>query len=51
MHALAARRVTRVAECGPGKILNGLLKRIERAIDGRPLGGPAELNQALHDWR
>jgi [acyl-carrier-protein] S-malonyltransferase len=51
MHALAARGITRVAECGPGKILTGLLKRIERAIDGRALGGPAELNQALHDWR
>jgi [acyl-carrier-protein] S-malonyltransferase len=51
MHALAARGVTRVAECGPGKVLAGLLKRIERAIDGRAIGGPAELAQALHDWR
>jgi [acyl-carrier-protein] S-malonyltransferase len=50
MHAIASRGVTRVAECGPGKVLIGLLKRIERSLDGRALGGPAELSQALHDW-
>jgi [acyl-carrier-protein] S-malonyltransferase len=51
MHALAGRGVMRVAECGPGKVLSGLLKRIERTIDGRAIGGPAELTQALGDWR
>lgn len=50
VHALAARGVTRAAECGPGKVLVGLIKRIERAIDGRAIGGPAELSQALADW-
>jgi [acyl-carrier-protein] S-malonyltransferase len=50
VHALAARGVARVAECGPGKVLVGLIKRIERAIDGRAIGGPAELAQALADW-
>jgi len=50
MHALANRGVARVAECGPGKVLIGLLKRIERSIDGRALGAPAELAQAIHDW-
>ncbi|MDR3387747.1 MAG: ACP S-malonyltransferase [Rudaea sp.] len=47
---LAARGVTRVAECGPGKVLTGLLKRIERTIDGRALGAPAELAQTINDW-
>jgi len=51
MHALASRGIARVAECGPGKVLTGLLKRIERAIDGRALGAPAELAQALADWK
>ena len=51
MHALAARGVTRVAECGPGKVLIGLLKRIERSIDGRALGEPASLQQATIDWK
>jgi [acyl-carrier-protein] S-malonyltransferase len=48
---LAARGITRSAECGPGKVLIGLLKRIERTIDGRAIGGPAELAQALADWK
>jgi [acyl-carrier-protein] S-malonyltransferase len=51
MHALAARGATRVAECGPGKVLTGLLKRIERTLDGRALGEPASLAQAIADWR
>jgi [acyl-carrier-protein] S-malonyltransferase len=50
VHELAARGVTRAAECGPGKVLVGLLKRIERAIDGRAIGAPAELAQAIRDW-
>lgn len=51
VHELAARGVTRAAECGPGKVLIGLMKRIERAIDGRAIGAPAELTQAIRDWR
>jgi [acyl-carrier-protein] S-malonyltransferase len=50
VHELAARGVTRAAECGPGKVLVGLLKRIERANDGRAIGAPAELAQAIRDW-
>jgi len=50
-NVLAARGITRAAECGPGKVLIGLLKRIERTIDGRAIGGPAELAQALADWK
>jgi [acyl-carrier-protein] S-malonyltransferase len=51
VRALAARGVTRVAECGPGKVLTGLLKRIERTLDGRALGAPAELAQTIADWK
>lgn len=50
MHALKSRGVIRVGECGPGKVLVGLLKRIERALDGRALGAPAELAQTITDW-
>ena len=50
VRALAARGISRVAECGPGKVLTGLLKRIERTLDGRALGAPAELMQAAKDW-
>ena len=48
--ALAAAGVTRIAECGPGKVLSGLVKRIDKAIDGRSLGTPEELNAAIDDW-
>jgi [acyl-carrier-protein] S-malonyltransferase len=51
MHVIATRGITRVAECGPGKVLIGLLKRIERTLDGRALGEPASLSQAIADWR
>ncbi|MFO1474763.1 MAG: ACP S-malonyltransferase, partial [Lysobacterales bacterium] len=38
IEALAARGATRVAECGPGKVLAGLVKRIDKAMDARAIG-------------
>src|SRR5690606_35483217 len=35
VQALAARGATRVYECGPGKVLAGLVKRIDRSLDAR----------------
>lgn len=49
--ALASAGATRIAECGPGKVLSGLVKRIDKAIDGRSLGTPVEFNDALEAWR
>src|SRR5690606_19886417 len=37
VQALMAGGATRVAECGPGKVLAGLLKRIDRSLDIRAL--------------
>ncbi|WP_297179136.1 ACP S-malonyltransferase [Thermomonas sp.] len=51
VQALAARGVTRVGECGPGKTLIGLGKRIDKALDHRALGEPESLAAALADWR
>ena len=50
VQALTARGVTRMAECGPGKVLSGLAKRIDRGIDARPLGTTADFEGALADW-
>jgi len=48
--ALAANGVTRMAECGPGKVLAGLAKRIDKSIEIRPLGTPDEFAAARADW-
>ena len=51
VQALAARGVTRIAECGPGKVLAGLVKRIDKSLDARAIGTPADFDAALADWK
>ena len=51
VQALAARGATRVAECGPGKVLTGLAKRIDKTLDARALGTPADFDAALAEWK
>ncbi|MBO9716309.1 MAG: ACP S-malonyltransferase [Pseudoxanthomonas sp.] len=51
VQALAARGATRVAECGPGKVLSGLVKRIDKSLDARALGAVGDFDSALADWR
>ena len=48
---LAANGATRLHECGPGKVLTGLCKRIDKALDARALGTPQELQAALQENR
>jgi [acyl-carrier-protein] S-malonyltransferase len=50
VQALAAGGAARVAECGPGKVLAGLIKRIDKNIEARPIGTPAELDAARAEW-
>lgn len=50
VQALVARGATRIAECGPGKVLTGLNKRIDKSLDVRTLGAPGDLDGALADW-
>jgi [acyl-carrier-protein] S-malonyltransferase len=47
VQALAARGVVHLCECGPGKVLTGLAKRIDKALDARALGTPADFDAAL----
>jgi len=51
VQALVARGATRIGECGPGKVLAGLVKRIDKAPDTRALGTPAEFDSAMDAWR
>ena len=48
--AMTLAGVTRVAECGPGKVLTGLVKRIDKAIDGRSLATPGDFEAAREAW-
>ena len=50
VQALAARGVDRIGECGPGKVLAGLIKRIDKSLDARALGTPAEFAAAIEEW-
>jgi [acyl-carrier-protein] S-malonyltransferase len=51
VEALAARGATRAAECGPGKVLGGLIKRIDKSIEHRALGTLGDFEAALEAWR
>lgn len=43
VHALQARSITHIVECGPGKVLAGLTKRIAPELVGAALFDPATL--------
>jgi len=47
VQALAASGAAHLYECGPGKVLTGLAKRIDKALDARALGTPVEFDAAL----
>jgi len=50
VQALVAGGAMRVAECGPGKVLTGLIKRIDKGLEARAIGAPADLDTALAEW-
>lgn len=47
LHAMKEQGVTHVVECGPGKVLAGLTKRIDRDLVGLAITDPASLHAAL----
>ena len=50
VHKLAALGSTHIFECGPGKVLAGLAKRIDKSLDARAIGTPAEFDAALAEF-
>ncbi|MNC92573.1 Malonyl CoA-acyl carrier protein transacylase [compost metagenome] len=44
---MAADGVTHVVECGPGKVLAGLTRRIDDNLQGHAIVDPQSLGQAL----
>ena len=47
---LAARGVGRLAECGPGKALTGMSKRIDKGLEAKALGSQPDFEAALAEW-
>jgi [acyl-carrier-protein] S-malonyltransferase len=47
VRALAAGGATRLVECGPGKVLSGLAKRIDKSLDARSLAMPVDFDATL----
>jgi [acyl-carrier-protein] S-malonyltransferase len=47
IQAMAAQGVTHVVECGPGKVLAGMVKRIAPSMQGLAAADKASLEQAL----
>jgi [acyl-carrier-protein] S-malonyltransferase len=46
MQAVKARGITRVIECGPGKVLAGMAKRVDAELEGQGMFDPATLAAA-----
>lgn len=51
IRAMAARGVTHVVECGPGRVLTGLTKRIASEIEGLAIVDEASLREVLDTVR
>ncbi|MGH8151574.1 MAG: ACP S-malonyltransferase [Rhodanobacteraceae bacterium] len=49
VQSLVRNGAAKIFECGPGKVLVGLCRRIDKSIDARALGTPDELRAALAD--
>lgn len=50
VQTLVAGGATRMAECGPGKVLAGLIKRIDKGVDARAIGAQADIEAVRAEW-
>ncbi|MEO6103451.1 MAG: ACP S-malonyltransferase [Pseudoxanthomonas sp.] len=49
--ALKAKGAARIAECGPGKVLTGLVRRIDKSLEARSLATPGDFQSAMEEWK
>jgi [acyl-carrier-protein] S-malonyltransferase len=49
MQTMLTAGISRTVECGPGKVLSGLCKRIDRSINSYSIEDPAGLERALSE--
>ena len=49
IHNMKESGVTKIIECGPGKVLSGLIKRIDRSIETHAINDEASLQKAFSD--
>lgn len=47
---IQSRGVEQMAECGPGRVLSGLCRRIERGLTCKPLETPDGLKETALEW-
>jgi [acyl-carrier-protein] S-malonyltransferase len=50
VQTLAAMGATRLVECGPGKALTGMAKRIDKSLEAKAIGTAADFDAALAEW-
>ena len=50
VQALVAGGATRMIEAGPGKVLAGLIKRIDKSVEARAIGAPADMDAVRAEW-
>ncbi len=51
VQALKADGISTIVECGPGKVLSGLIKRIDKELEAKPLGTSADMTNALTELK
>ena len=51
VQALAGKGVLQIAECGPGKVLTGLAKRIDKSLEAKSLATPGDFQSAIEEWK
>ena len=50
VQAMAGNGATHFVECGPAKVLSGLMRRIDKSLNAQPLGSLSDFETAREQW-